>query len=279
MFNLLKLLKKTKILTKEQLASWENNGYLVLKKFFEEEDLALYERELENIIHNRKEKAGQITIDVLEGELVGKRLRLKEAPDQVIQCSHKINDLFLESESCRNINLNEKLCLILGELLHDKPLIINSLSFRKGSQQPYHFDTYYMPPPVLNKMVVSSICIEDQTENSGPICYYPGSHKIPPYVFSHGGINAISDEMPFAENYIQKKIKELDLKPEIFIGKAGDVFIWHAQLYHGGAPIKNHSITRKTLVTHYWRKRDVLFTRRETIKDKGSYLKRKHQKA
>lgn len=265
------------LLTTEELQFWEKNGYLVLKKFFSHEALQSYNDELEEIIHKRGEKAANITIDVLEGALAGKRMLLRDAPDEAIKSAHKINDLFLESESCRNLNLNEKLSSILSTLLNNDPLVINSLSFRKGSQQPFHFDTYYMPPPVKDMMVVSSICLENQSIDTGPISYYPGSHLIPPYEFSHGGIHAINDEMPKATTYIQEKIADLNLQPETFIGEAGDVFIWHSQLYHGGTPIKDHNQTRKTLVTHYWRKMDVDITRIVTIKGSGSYLRRKHQ--
>lgn len=280
MFDIKKILKKKVIstpLTQEQIDFWNKNGYLLLKKFFTKNELSSYDDQLKKIIEKRKEKASGITIDILEGQLAGKRMRLSDAPDEAIACAHKINDLFLESKACRNLNLNKQLCSILATLLQSEPLIINSLSFRKGSQQPYHFDTYYMPPPVPNMMVVSSICLENQSENAGPISYYPGSHKIPPYIFSHGGMNAENNEMLLATAYIQEKIAELNLKPETFIGDAGDVFIWHAQLYHGGSPIKDHNITRKTLVTHYWRKSDISGAKIATIKGSGSYLIREHQ--
>ncbi|WP_323814346.1 phytanoyl-CoA dioxygenase family protein [Cellvibrio sp. NN19] len=284
MFNFKNIFKKKKTaleppLTTEELLFWKKNGYLILKKFFPHEALKNYSDDLDEIIRNRGEKARNITIDVLEGSLAGKRMSLRDAPDEAITSAHKINDLFLESEHCRNLNLNKRLSLILSTLLKSDPLVINSLSFRKGSQQPYHFDTYYMPPPVDNMMVVSSICLENQSLDTGPISYYPGSHLIPPYKFSHGGIHATNEEMPQATAYIQEKIAAYNLQPETFLGEAGDVFIWHAQLYHGGTPIKNHIKTRKTLVTHYWRTSDVDKHRVATTNDgSGSYLLRQHQK-
>jgi phytanoyl-CoA hydroxylase len=278
LFNFFKQKLQPSLLSPEQLDFWNENGFLVLENFFSKEKIKQYNDELNDIIVNRKTKAGKITIDILEGEHAGKRMLLKDVDDEAIKCAYKINDLFLDLESCRELNLNEKLSRILSTLLDDTPLIINSLSFKKGSQQPFHFDTYYMPPPVLNMMAVTSICLEDQQIDAGPISYYPGSHKIPPYVFSHGGINAINSEMPQATAYINEKLSELNLKPQTFIGKTGDVFIWHAQLYHGGTPITNHEATRKTLVTHYWRKSDVGIARVVNIKNSGSYLLRKHQK-
>jgi ectoine hydroxylase len=42
-----------------------------------------------------------------------------------------------------------------------------------------------------------------------------------------------------------------------FLAKKGDVFIWHANLVHGGAPIINKASTRKSMVIHYYAK-DVI---------------------
>jgi len=259
------------------IQNWESNGFIILKNFFPQDNLDSLEQEVQLTLENRTTRAGNITIDILEGELAGQRLKLAEAPDSVIQTAHKVNDLYLESPQCRNLNLNQKLCRILETLLGDKPLVINSLSFQKGSQQPYHFDTYYMPPIVKDMMVVASICLEDQSLETGPLSYYPESHKIPPYVFSHGGIHAIPEEMDQATQYIHSELERRNLKPETFVGNAGDVFIWHAQLYHGGSPIIDHQKTRKTLVTHYWRKHDVDRHRVATIEGGGNYLIRDHQ--
>jgi len=33
--------------------------------------------------------------------------------------------------------------------------------------------------------------------------------------------------------------------------KKGDVFLWHGMLVHGGSPVKNPALTRKSMVIHY----------------------------
>jgi hypothetical protein len=47
------------------------------------------------------------------------------------------------------------------------------------------------------------------------------------------------------------------LKETEFRGKSGDVFLWHAQLLHGGRPIRDMAKTRSSLVVHYWRAGDL----------------------
>ncbi len=113
-----------------------------------------------------------------------------------------------------------------------------------------------MPPPVENKMAVTSICLEDVHPEAGPLVYHPGSHKLPPYRFSHCGIHAIENEMPACRAYVEEQLREANAKREVFLGEAGDVFVWHGQLLHGGTGIKDLKRTRKTLVTHYWRAQD-----------------------
>lgn len=264
-------------LSDAQIESWSRNGFLVLKGFFTKQDIDVFEREVAHLLHNRAQAAGDVVLDVLEGPLAGKRIKLRDAPQEAIDFAHKINDLYLVSDNCRSLNLHPHLVAVLKQLLGASPVVINSLSFTKGSQQPHHFDTYYMPPPADGRMVVSSICLEKQSLEVGPLSYYPGSHLIPPYRFSNGQLAAINNEMPEAWRYIQAELAARSLTPEVFVGDVGDVFIWHGQLYHGGSAIADHSQTRRTLVTHYWASEDVSAGSQAKLTTGGAYLLREHQ--
>ena len=265
-------------ITSDDIAHWNDKGFLVLEGFFSANEIDTFLRDNQKLWENRKEEAGNITIDVLEGELKNQRIYMRDAPDSLIGHAHKVNDLFLDVESCRSLNLNKRLSKILTTLLDGKPLVINSLNFIKGSQQPLHFDTYFMPPPVPHKMAVSSICLEDQTMDSGPLIYYPGSQKIEPWVFEHGGISVGDGNLDEATAYAVEQIDRLDLQPETFVGKKGDVFIWHSQLYHGGTPIAMADRTRRTLVTHYWRSQDVAPENVAYYSEGGDFMRREHPK-
>jgi phytanoyl-CoA hydroxylase len=261
-------------LTDDQHASFEDNGYLILKGFYSNDELADFLEDTSELIEQRQQVAGKITIDILEGDEAGRYL-LSQVSDQALTHPYKINDLYLDLPACHALNFNPRMMPILGRLLHKEPMVINSLTFKKGSQQTHYFDTYYMPPPVENQMVVTSICLEDQHPDAGPLSYYPGSHKIPAYHFSHAGIHAVADEMPAATAFIEQSIKDRGLQCEEFIGRKGDLFIWHAQLYHGGLPIQNKQLTRRTLVTHYWRAADV--SDADLIRTpQGCYMNRGH---
>lgn len=260
-------------LSGEQKQFWNHNGYLVLPGLFKLEEIQAVNDLIERIRQDPK-LHGDATVDVLHGEHIGKRFRGIDAPAGVFAGPVKINDLFLREREVRRLAAHKRLTKILGELLEGAPLVCNSLNFIWGSQQPDHFDTWYMPPPVQDKMVVSSICLEDVSPDAGPLVYYPGSHRISPYRFSHGGIHAVSEEMDACRLYVEEQLKKMGAERHQFLGKTGDVFLWHGQLLHGGTGIKDLRYTRKTLVTHYWRAKDVEPQRVARIHRGARYLKR-----
>jgi phytanoyl-CoA hydroxylase len=265
-------------LTKKQLSFWNDQGYLVLPSFFTPAEVENVNSLIDSHLADPS-SFGNCTIDVLHGELEGKRLRGVDAPSEVFQGPVKINDLFLDEPEVRDLALNVRLTRILGKLLDGDPMICNSLNFLWGSQQPDHIDTWYMAPNVEDKLAVASICLEDVSPSAGPLAYYPGSHKIPPYLFSHGGLQAIEEEMPACRAYLAEQLSVIKAERKVFLGKQGDVFIWHGQLLHGGSVITDMSKTRKALVTHYWRAQDVDPETACKVHDSGYYLLRDYQEA
>ncbi len=263
-------------LTPDQQKFWNENGFLILRELIPKKLVSEVNSEVEATIKNRR-RIPNVKVDCLEGTLAGQRIPIADAPDEVFAGSFKLNDLYLESKIVRRVNLSDQLVPVLADLLNGDPIVINSLNFMWGSQQPPHFDTWYMPPPVPNKMAVSFICLEDIDRDSGPIFYYPGSQNIPPYHFSHGGIHAVEAEMNACRAYIGDEITRRGLQKTAFLGSAGDVFIWHAQLLHGGLPILDKTRTRKSLVTHYWRMKDLPSESVGVFENKKYFFKRPHQ--
>jgi ectoine hydroxylase-related dioxygenase (phytanoyl-CoA dioxygenase family) len=205
-------------------------------------------------------------------------VRLPDAPVEAFNTRPvKFNDLFLETDIVRRCNMHPRLVPILDALLDGPPVVCNSLNFIRGSEQTDHIDSWFMPPPVLHKMVVTSVCLEDVHPDAGPLVYYPSSHKIPPYRFSDGRLNAIDAEMPKCFEYVRGEVEKRGLKPATFLGRKGDVFIWASQLLHGGSPINDPKRTRKSLVTHYWRASDMPRHKLEPWGQGACYLMRYHQ--
>ncbi len=266
-------------LTAEQKATWERDGYLILPQFFGAEVIDPVNKliaRLSDPSARGAELAHRVVIDMLAGAARSRRMRLADAPDEAFHRPIKFNDLALECHEIRACNLHPRLVPILDELLDGAPVACNSLNFIQGSEQTEHVDSWFMPPPTPEKMVVTSVCLEDVHPDAGPLFYIPGSQKIPPYRFSNGAIRAIDGEMDACHAYLDKAIKERGLARQIFLGRKGDVFIWSCQIAHGGTPIADPKRTRKSLVTHYWRADDMARHKLEGVNG-GYYFAKDHQ--
>ena len=114
----------------------------------------------------------------------------------------------------------------------------------------------------LGYLIAVWIALEDTNENNGPLFYYPGSHRLP-YLLNNDynekstalklGNNNYTDY----ENAVEEIIQKNQFEKKVFFAKKGDIFIWHANLLHGGLNITDHSLTRKSMVIHYYAK-DVI---------------------
>jgi len=222
------------------------NGYLVIPGFFSD-------AEIQDAVdlHERVwvEKRSDIVVDNMD---TSERMRLSEVPKDLERGPFKVNDLYLKYDEIRNLALHPRLTGLLELLVVDKPVLINSLDVDFGTQQKMHVDSLFMTPPTPFNLVAAWVALEDGSEESGPLEYYPGSHMISPYKFSTGSTHVVSDEFDDFEKYVADQIELLGLKRERFIPKKGDVLIWHSYLLHGGSERKNKAATRKSTIYHYY---------------------------
>lgn len=248
-------LRKFMPLSRAQKCQWETHGYLHLKKAVSTKELATIRAAVDWHWANQTDNPHHV--DVITGEHAGRWFAMRDTPLEVRREVYKLNNLFLHDEAIRSVALSPYLKKVMGSLLLAEPLICNSLNFERGSQQDAHIDSWYMAPPSDDGMVAASISLDTVDESNGPIFFYPGSHKIPPYRFSDGRLNMIDAEYAACRTYLDEEIAKRGLEPIRFAGGPGDVFIWHGQLLHGGSPIRDFSKTRNSLVVHYWRTEDI----------------------
>ncbi|MEX2334122.1 MAG: phytanoyl-CoA dioxygenase family protein, partial [Pseudohongiella sp.] len=171
---------------------WDEDGYLLLRGFFDPLRIRRINDLVDRLWDERRDTNSNLVIDVGLNTAQHHRIRFHDAPDKSRTSPHKINDLYLNYEEIRQVVLDQELTRIIGQLLQGTPLVINTLNFELGSQQDDHVDTFYMPPRKQNCMLATWIALEPVSIEAGPIRYYPRSHKIPPYLFSHGKTNAIA---------------------------------------------------------------------------------------
>jgi phytanoyl-CoA hydroxylase len=237
-------------------AHYFDEGYLVLRNFATADEVAAVNRAVDRV-WNDKSIYNPITISAYAGTPQYTETYLRNVDDRARDLGNKINHLYLYDHAVIDLLLSDKVMGVVSDLIEGTPLLFNGLNLERGSEQRFHFDTFYMPPLSENRMAVLWFALEDIEEGSGELQYYPRSHTIPPYRFSHGEIWALNDEMPAFDEYIDKQLADRGLTPQRFRGAMGDVFIWHAQLYHGGSAIEVPGTTRRSMVAHYWRVEDM----------------------
>lgn len=219
----------------QQILNWSDKGYMLLHGFFKDTIIDEINKEIDGIVEKKL---------------------IKETHDNKLPFANKISPLI------KNVTYTPALINILNFLLDKEVVPFQTLNFIKGSNQRAHSDSIHMTTYPLGYLIAVWIALEDTNENNGPLFYYPGSHQLP-YLLNNDfnesstilklGKKDYSDYEDVVEEIIQKN----NLEKKTFFAKKGDVFIWHANLIHGGSPIIDHSLTRKSMVIHYYAK-DVI---------------------
>jgi ectoine hydroxylase-related dioxygenase (phytanoyl-CoA dioxygenase family) len=106
------------------------------------------------------------------------------------------------------------------------------------------------------ELAASWTALEDVRPDSGELQYYEGSHRLPEFLFSgeHKSWDPNRDGLAQHDewaNQLHVNSKRLDLPLRTFRPKKGDTLIWSADLAHGGAPVSDRSLTRRSQVGHY----------------------------
>lgn len=150
-----------------------------------------------------------------------------------------------------------KLLELLSSLIPGNARLFQSINFLQGSQQRTHSDSIHMTTFPLGGLLGVWLALEDIEADQGPLHYYPGSHKLPYFLnasYENEGDWAMIGDKTYKqyEEMIQEKIASADYEKEVFLARKGDLFIWHANLLHGGEPHTNPGKSRKSMVLHYF---------------------------
>jgi ectoine hydroxylase len=221
----------------QELMAWPDQGYLVLPGFVKPELCDQINEELEKAIATKQ----------VEHDYTNSR----------------VMNFYEHSEAVRKVIHSPILSRLLDFMLGKKTLAFQSINFTKGSQQNTHSDSIHMTTEPLGYLLAIWVALEDISMGSGPLHYYPGSHKLP-YVMSEDFEND-NTFFTIGENYYElyeKKIAETiqksRIEKKIFLARKGDLLIWHANLLHGGEKVTDPLSTRKSLVAHYFCQGDVV---------------------
>ncbi len=164
-------------------------------------------------------------------------------------------------------------------LMEREPKPLQTITSHKGSQQAAHSDSIHMTTYPLGYLTAAWIAFEDIHPDSGPLVFYPGSHRLP-YVFSKDvditepefKRDGYSSYQAKYEPRIRQLIQTHGLEPHYFHAKKGDVLIWHANLIHGGSVRKDMQLSRRALVCHYFVKGSFAYHDLASARSRQQYI-------
>lgn len=215
---------------RQALTEWTAKGYLIWNHFLDTQ-----------------------TADDINNEVD----RLVKAEGLRFTHDNKLPFLLKKSASIRSIANDPRLLQLLSFILGKEVVPFQTLNFIKGSSQRAHSDSIHMTTYPLGYLIAVWIALEDIHEDAGPLYYYPGSHRLP-YLLNDdfGNISTAwklgQKDYRDYEDVIDDLIRKENMQPQTFLARKGDLLVWHANLIHGGEPIKNLMLTRKSMVIHYY---------------------------
>ena len=257
----------------DAIAEWDARGVLTLPRFYADAEI---DAVLADYRALWKEGRARVTVDDMN---LDRRMRLRDVPPDARKAHRfKINDLYLEQPSVRRLALSERLVPLLQQLLGERPALCNSLSLEYGTEQGDHVDSLFMTPRTPAHLVAAWVALEDCAPESGLLRYWPGSHRIKPYLFSNGERHFNAGEWDAWRSWMDAQLQQHGLQSEVFSARKGDVFIWNAQLLHGGSRITEPGRTRRSIVFHYFSESDCRAMGHRLIPESGGFwIRRSHQ--
>jgi len=215
-----------------QLEHFIEHGYIILKSFYTIEEVSTLNKEMEHLVNKGE----------LDFNYTGKK----------IMESYKYSTL-VDTHFFKNPKLLELLNFIMG-----KPIVpFHTINFIEGSEQKAHSDFIHMTTEPEGYLIAAWTALEETHADNGPLFFYPDSHKLP-YItcqdYDSGNSRWLIGNRSYKnyEEHVAQVVKEHGLKKEYFYAEPGDLFIWHANLLHGGDPIAKPGLTRKSMVAHYF---------------------------
>ncbi len=246
------------------LHKWVSDGYCVISGVVPDESLDNMMLEIDQLwtadqvregldFHDLKVGPNDAPIKLTHAEVLA--LETTERFAARDKSNWRIHSFQEYSPSAKAIFYDAEL-IRLTSLIFGYPSIPEAtINFMYGSAQNAHQDmaVFHVFPP--NYIIGCWIACEDISPDSGPLMFYPKSHREPLFSefkdYPQINLRTASPELTQAyTRYVEGLTRKYER--QLFHAKKGDIFLWHGQLLHGGSEIKNPKLTRKSYVIHYF---------------------------
>lgn len=183
---------------------------------------------------------------------------------RMLGSGRRVQDAWRRSRAIRALALSPVLHRALEAAYGRRSFPFQTLNFEVGSEQELHSDVIHFSSLPARFMCGVWIALEDVRPGSGPLVYYPGSHRLPLLSMRDVGVNS---GRPTPEDYgrhfvprFAEAIAASGLAAKELLIAKGQAFVWAANLAHGGRPIAEPGSTRRSLVVHCYFDDCVYFT-------------------
>jgi ectoine hydroxylase-related dioxygenase (phytanoyl-CoA dioxygenase family) len=172
----------------------------------------------------------------------------------------RVTNLHRYSQSICNLFSHNRAAGLVDYIFNAETCVYTSLYFEAGSEQPIHRDTPYFHTKPVNRFVGCWVALEDATLENGALLAIKGGHLVPELDLTSIAGQLYADLREIDPNdqslwiSYQDKMRDSCLAAGLTVEpieiSAGDTIIWHPMLPHGGSPIINKALSRKSLVFH-----------------------------
>ncbi len=164
-------------------------------------------------------------------------------------------DAHVHFRSAQELLRSPRVTDFLQAVFDADPLYFQSLVFETGSEQGLHQDTAFVVVDRPLELIGVWFALEDVRPGAGELQYAPGSHRLADHCFAPGRRHfdsSIDGHEAHVSYYpsIARRCDDAGLSVSRFLPSKGDVLLWSADLVHGGAPITDPTLTRRSLVAH-----------------------------
>lgn len=257
---------------KRMLTKWVKDGYFVANILNSSECEELLNDINKNIWEGKKEYPNIRLIGLSDKENSAKRTinrqeflnYSQEQRDWMKKNNNwRIHGLMDNSEYFGELAKNKEI-IRLSSLIFNEPAEVGfSLNFGNGSEQTLHQDIAQFNIYPRNYLIGVWIALEDIHPDSGPLMYYPGTHKLGLWHkhaknYPQTNLNSMThqDNAEYFD-WLAKQVKEMSEIKHLGI-KKGQAMFWHPCLAHGGSKRNNPALSRHSNIFHMVpRNRDV----------------------
>jgi phytanoyl-CoA hydroxylase len=245
----------------ELLRQWVTDGFCTVSGVVDQKHIQAMILDMDQLWTAEKAIEGLQILDLKlssDGPLVNlshaELLALEPATRKAIQLASRwrIHGFYLFSPAGGQIFNNPELIRLTSLILNKKAAPSFTINFTYGSEQSLHQDTAVFHVSPANYLIGAWLACEDIAPDSGPLVYYPGSHREKLFSdfnnYPQTNLRTAKNPQEYTD-YVARQSEKYERK--LYVAKKGDIFLWHGMLIHGGSPVTNPNQSRRSYVCHY----------------------------